>query len=85
MKITEVRLKKAINKGNIKAWGDIAFEGDFVVHGVKVIDTGKKIFVAMPSRRTADKKYLDICHPISNEARKVIMDAVLAEYEKIKD
>lgn len=85
MKVTEVRLTKAIDKGTIKAWGSITIDGAFAIHGVKVIETEEKSFVAMPSRRTPDGKFLDVCHPISEEAREVIREAVFAEYEKIKN
>lgn len=85
MKVTEVRIKKAVNKGNIKAWGSVTLDGMFVIHGVKVIETAEKTFVAMPSRKTADGKFLDVCHPISTEAREIINKAVFAEYEKIKN
>lgn len=85
MKITDVKLTKPVDKGSIKAWGSFTIDGMFVVHGVKVIETNEKAFVAMPSRRNSDGKFLDICHPISEEARELIRDAVFAEYEKIKD
>jgi len=85
MKVTEVRLTKAVNRDPIKAWGSVTIDGMFAVHGVKVIDTGEKSFVAMPSRRTPDGKFLDVCHPINEEAREIIKNAVFEEYEKIKD
>jgi len=36
----------------------------------------------MPSRKAKDGTYRDIAHPINNEMRKKIEDAVISEYKK---
>jgi stage V sporulation protein G len=38
------------------------------------------LFVAMPSRKTADGAYRDVAHPITADAREVISETVLKAY-----
>lgn len=85
MKITDVRLRIVKNEGEVKlkAYADITFEECFVIHGLKIIDGQKGMFVAMPSRKMPDGEYKDIVHPITPELRKEITDRVLEEYAKV--
>ncbi len=85
MKITDVRLRTVKNEGEIKlkAYADVTFEGCFVIHGLKVIDGQKGMFVAMPSRKMPDGEYKDIAHPITPELRKEITDSVINKYNEV--
>lgn len=85
MKITDVRLKLIKGEGEVrlKAYADITFDECFVVHGLKIIDGQKGMFVAMPSRRMADGEYKDIAHPITPELRKTITSTVIDTYNKV--
>ena len=82
MKITDIRLRavKSENEVKLKAYADVTFDGSFVVHGLKIIDGQKGMFVAMPSRKMPDGEYKDIAHPITPELRKEITDTVIARY-----
>jgi len=66
----------------MKAIVSVTLDGEFVVHDIKVIEGEKGLFIAMPSRRTADGEYRDIAHPINSETRQQMQDVILAEYEK---
>lgn len=79
MNITEVRLTKG-DWGKTKALASITIDGSFVVTGLKVIESSKGTFVAMPQRKGKDEKWVDIAFPITSETRQQIQDAVLAEY-----
>ena len=81
MEITEVRLTLR-HEERLKAFVSITFDNAFVVRGLKVIEGNTGLFVAMPSRRRKDGEFRDIAHPINNETRRMIEDAVLEEYEK---
>jgi stage V sporulation protein G len=81
MQITEVRLTLR-DEERLKAFVSITFDNAFVVRGLKVIEGNTGLFVAMPSRRRKDGEFRDIAHPINNETRRMIEDAVLAEYER---
>ncbi|MCR5753279.1 MAG: septation protein SpoVG family protein, partial [Acetatifactor sp.] len=52
------------------------------VHDIKVIEGDKGLFIAMPSKKTADGEYRDIAHPINSATREMIQGLILAEYEK---
>ena len=67
-----------------------SMDDQFTVHGVKVIQTEKGRFIAMPSEAYKDndgnEQFRDVCHPITSEARKAMEDAVLAAYDaKVAD
>jgi stage V sporulation protein G len=81
MEITEVRVTISDDK-NVKAFASITFDEILVVHGIKILDGRKGIFVAMPSKRAGDK-FKDLVHPLNTEFRKKIQDKILSEYEKI--
>lgn len=85
MKITDVRLRtvKSEEETKLKAYADITLEGCFVIHGLKIIDGQKGMFVAMPSRKMPDGEYKDIAHPITLDLRKDITDVVIAKYNEI--
>ena len=58
----------------------ITFDNCFVVHNVKIIEGKTGLFIAMPSRKTANGEYKDVAHPISPEFRTELQDKILAEY-----
>lgn len=56
MEISEVRVKLVNNlKERLKAFCSMTLENDFVIRDLKVIDGANGIFVAMPSRKLADR------------------------------
>ena len=69
MQITDVRVRK------------VAMDEEFVVHDIKVIEGEKGLFIAMPSKKTADGEYRDIAHPINSETRERIQSIILERYE----
>ncbi|MDX8336793.1 MULTISPECIES: septation regulator SpoVG [Cetobacterium] len=87
MRITDVRLRTVKNENELKlkAYADVTFEECFVIHGLKVIDGQKGMFVAMPSRKMPDGEYKDIAHPITPELRKDITDSVIAKYKEVME
>ena len=82
MEITDVRLRKVVTEGRMKAIASITFDHEFVVHDIRVIDGNAGMFVAMPSKRTPDGEFRDIAHPITSSTRQKIQEAVLEEYER---
>lgn len=82
MQVTDVRVRKIAKEGRMKAIVSITLDEEFVVHDIKVIEGDKGLFIAMPSKRTADGEYKDIAHPINSSARDVIQKVILESYEK---
>ena len=82
MKITDVRVRKVEKEGKMKAVVSITIDQEFVVHDIKVIEGDRGLFIAMPSKRTADGEFRDIAHPINSETRDSIQKIILESYEK---
>lgn len=80
MEVTDVRLRRVTSEGKMRAIASITFNDCFVVHDVRIIDGNNGLFVAMPSKRTADGVFRDIAHPINSETREMIQEAVLKTY-----
>ena len=80
MEVTEVRIRKVEAEGKLKAYVTVTFDNCFVVHNVKIIEGKTGLFIAMPSRKTANGEYKDVAHPISPDFRNALQDKILAEY-----
>ena len=81
MQITDVRVRKVAKEGKMKAIVSMTLDNEFVVHDIKVIEGEKGLFIAMPSRKSADGEYRDIAHPINSDTRDTIQSVILAKYE----
>lgn len=84
MNITDVRLRTVKNENELKlkAYADITLDGSFVIHGLKVIDGQKGMFVAMPSRKMPNGEFKDIAHPITPDLRRVLTEIVIKKYNE---
>ena len=82
MEITDVKVRKINQEGKMRGIVSVTFDNAFVVHDIKVIEASGKLFVAMPSRRTADGEYKDVAHPINAETREKLHKRVLEEYNE---
>uniref|UniRef100_A0A7C2E8Z7 Putative septation protein SpoVG n=1 Tax=Ammonifex degensii TaxID=42838 RepID=A0A7C2E8Z7_9THEO len=80
MEITDVKIRKILNEGKMKAIVSVTFDGSFVVHDIKVVEGKAGLFVAMPSRRIPNGDFRDVAHPITPDARKQLEEAVLGAY-----
>lgn len=83
MQITDIRVRKIAAGGKMKAVVSITLDDDFVVHDIKVIEGDKGLFIAMPSKKTADGEYRDIAHPINSVTRDRIQRMILDRYETV--
>ena len=82
MQITDVRVRKVTKEGKMKAVVSITIDDEFVVHDIKVIEGEKGLFIAMPSKKTADGEYRDIAHPINSATRELIQNKILDAYKE---
>ena len=80
MQITDVRIRKVEKEGKMKAIVSITIDDEFVLHDIKIVDGEKGLFIAMPSKKTADGEYRDIAHPIKTETRNRIQKMILERY-----
>jgi stage V sporulation protein G len=66
----------------MRAIVSVTFDDEFVVHDIKVIEGDKGLFIAMPSKKTAEGEYRDIAHPIKTETRNRIQSMILDKYRQ---
>lgn len=82
MTITDVWVRKIEKEGKLKAIVSITLDNEFVVHDIKVIEGDKGLFIAMPSKKSADGEFRDIAHPINSSTREMIQSAILDKYQQ---
>lgn len=86
MKI-KVQIDRMVDNENskVKAYASANIGGAFAIHGLRVIDSQKGLFVQMPQnsyQKDGETKYNDIFHPITKDSRNELNDAVLSAYEQ---
>lgn len=82
-----VRIDRLVDYDNskLKAIASVNIGGAFAIHGLRVIDSQKRLFVQMPQnsfQRDGKTEYSDIFHPITAEARSELNSKVLEAYEQ---
>ena len=82
MEITDVRGRNIAKEGKMKAVASITIDNEFVVHDIKVIEGEKGLFIAMPSKKSADGEYRDIAHPINSATRSRLEELILEKYRE---
>ena len=82
MHVTDVRVRRIAREGKMRAVVSITIDNVFVVHDIKVIEGEKGLFIAMPSKKSADGEYRDIAHPINSETRSMLEEIILKSYEE---
>ena len=82
MKITDVRVRKISKESKMRAIVSITIDDEFVVHDIKVIEGQNGMFIAMPSKKMGEGDFRDIAHPLTQEVRNRLKDAVLTKYHE---
>ena len=82
MTITDVWVRKITKEGKLRAIVSITLDNEFVVHDIKVIEGEKGLFIAMPSKKSADGEFRDIAHPINSSTRENIQSVILEKYQE---
>jgi stage V sporulation protein G len=85
MKVTNVRVKKIENKNRLKAVATITFDECFVIHELRLIEGKNGLFVAMPSKKSSQGEFRDVCHPINKELREEIEASVIDAYNNSEE
>ena len=86
MKITSVNVRKVEKEGSrMKGIASVLIDDCFAIHDIRIIEGDNGLFIAMPSRKTANGGYRDIAHPINPEVRAMFEQAVIDAYNKEED
>ena len=82
MEVTNVRVFP-VEEDKLKAFVTITFDNCFIVRDLKIIRGNKGLFVAMPSKKKKDGTFGEVAHPLNQEMRTIIEEAVFKEYERV--
>ena len=82
MEITDVKIRKILSEGRLRAVVSVTIDDMFAVHDIKVVQGDERLFVAMPSRKDENGVFRDIVHPISPSARKLFEETILEAYSE---
>ena len=82
MEITDVKIRKIMSEGRLRAVVSLTIDEMLAVHDIKVVQGDERLFVAMPSRKDENGVFRDIVHPISPSARKLFEETILDAYER---
>lgn len=81
MKISDIKIRKTFNEGNLKAIVSIAIDDCLAIHEIKIVRNDNRTFVAMPNRKDENGVFRDIVHPVTSAARDSMEKIILAAYE----
>ena len=82
MNISDIKIRKLMNDGRLRAVVSITLDDEIAIHDIKVVQGPERLFVAMPSRKDDNGVFRDIVHPISPDARKRIESEILDAYSR---
>lgn len=88
--ISDVKIHLLTPNGNSKVMAlasvtiDLGEEFQLALHGIRIVDGTKGLFLGFPQREGTDGKWYDHYHPISGRTRELITAVVLEEYEKLR-
>ena len=81
MKI-DVKIGSIRPEGNIRAYASVNLNDCFAIRNVKIVDSTKGLFIAMPSYQAGNGEYKDICFPVTKEFREQLNQAVIDAYQQ---
>lgn len=80
MEVTDIKIRLVSPTDQLRAFATVVFDSVLVVHNIKIVSTGDKLIIAMPSRQVNNGEYKDIVHPITSDFRSQLSDKVLRAY-----
>ena len=91
LEITQVQifLFNRTDLGNIKGLATITIEDQFVIKGLRIVDSINGLFVGYPcdpffkGEENGEKQFRNLCFPITRELREHIENKVLAKYQAV--
>lgn len=78
----DVKISSIRPEGNVRAYASVNLNDCFAIRNVKVVDSSKGLFIAMPSYKAGNGEYKDICFPVTKEFREQLSNAVIDAYHQ---
>lgn len=84
MDITNIKIFRARQNGPVLAYANVILDNQFIIRGITLIEKDGKRFISMPSRRirNSERHFRDTAHPLNQEIRKELTDAIFEAYEE---
>lgn len=82
MEISDIKIRKTMHDGRLRAVVSITIDNAIAIHDIKLVQGDDRMFVAMPSRREESGIFRDIIHPISSGVREKIEEQILEAYNR---
>jgi len=81
MEVTDVKINPTEPGGSLLAWVIVVFDEEFLVRNIRLVETKSGVILAMPNEEYRGK-LRDIAHPLTEECRERITDAVIEAYNQ---
>lgn len=78
----DVKIGSIRPEGSVRAYASVNLNDCFAIRSVKVMDSTKGLFVAMPSYKSGSGEYKDVCFPVTKEFREQLNNAVIDAYKQ---
>lgn len=72
-------------KGSVMAFASVTINDMFAVNNIRVVNSEKGLFVAMPQVKDNKGEFRDICFPVTADLRKQMNEAILGAYAEEKE
>ena len=70
-------------QSNLLAFASVTLGGCFALNDIRVMNSVKGSFVAMPSKKGTDGKFHDTCFPTTTQMRNDLNAAVMGEFNRV--
>lgn len=82
MKITNMQITVMDNsQSKMIGLAGIVLDDMIAIHEIKIIKNEGRIFLAMPSKKLSNSRFVDIVHPINADVRAAIENIVISVFE----
>lgn len=81
----EAKVYPSKKDGNLLAYASVTLGGCFAINNIRIMDSQKGMFLAMPDRQDAKGEYRDVCFPTTAEMRQALTGAVMGEYQRVME
>ena len=82
MQISDIKIRRIISEGRLRAIVSLTLDNMLAVHDIKIVRGDDRLFVAMPSRRDDNGLFRDIVHPITAETRSFFETEILDAFNR---
>lgn len=81
IEVTEVRIRKIDGMMRAKAMASVVLNNSICINNIRVMESEKGMYIYFPSWKI-NGEFKDIVHPINQETRDKIQEAIIKEYQK---